>query len=235
MTPVGTFVRSVRSVWAITALLAGVLVLSTGIRFAMAQHQAAESTEPSDSYGELLAAAIRELFLSEQDSGAVDKMIEVRRNAIRDRKLTAREDPFPGWLAAQLLKGAMDGTLFVEDDDEISLRITWDMGDRENAYWYVASASILEHDGSRGVTNEPWLLWRYLGTMVTPDGPADRPWISDYKLSGVSHGDIVMFDLYCLPRDFVDSHIRLDPITAIEDDAARLVLRLPLPVILAGN
>lgn len=229
MNPDSTGANTAKSVHTVSYLLSGLLVLSIAVNVAMTRYQSTESTDPSDSYGELLAAAIRELFLGQPDTGAVDKIRGVRHHAIHDGKLATNEDPFPGWLAAQLIKRAIDGTLFIRDDNGVSLRITWDMGD--TAYWYVASVSVLKHDGSRAVTNGPWVLWRSLGIMVTPKGPDDKPWVTDYKLLKVSPGDIIVLDVFCLPRDFVDIVERLDPALATEDDAARLILRLSLPVI----
>lgn len=74
------------------------------------------------------------------------------------------------------------------------------------------------------------MLWGDYRAELTPSGPGDNPWVKEYALSSVSEGDIVEFDLYRLPREFVDSVVRLDPSAALAGDSAHLLLRLQLPV-----
>ncbi|HMN41195.1 MAG TPA: hypothetical protein PKE29_10145 [Phycisphaerales bacterium] len=186
----------------------------------------------TSSPGKLAASAIRALLAEHVESNAYQTMMSARHNIIKDGR-TPMQDSYLAWLAAKLVQQAAKGQLFVGGGDKISLRLTWDMGD--NAFWYVGRVSTIKPDGSKSGSGGPWVFWKYLGERVTPNGPDDKPSVSEYELPSVSEGDVIEFDLYRLPRNSVDIVERLDPVAAIGDNAAQIVLRLPLPVIVGTD
>ncbi|MBX3402130.1 MAG: hypothetical protein KF699_01835 [Phycisphaeraceae bacterium] len=190
----------------------------------MSQPAASSSVKP----GMLAASAIRELLSGKGVDDAFKSMMHERRKDLVNRS-APMQDSYSAWLAARLVQDAAMGRLFVSAGDRMALRITWDMGD--NTYWYIGSIVITKPDGSQHVAGGPWVLWKHLGEDVTPEGPGDEFWVSEYAIPSVSEGDVVELNLYRLPRDSVDIVERLDPVAAIGKDAARLIVRLPVPVI----
>jgi hypothetical protein len=181
-----------------------------------------------DPPGKLAASAINELFEGRSDGDAFKSMMRARRKKVADGNVPM-QDAYPAWLAAQLIREAGAGHLFVRAEDTVSLRLTWEIGD--DAFWYIGTVLTIKPDGSKVVAGGPWVLWKHLGELVTPKDPGDKPWVANYAMSSVSEGDVVEFDLYRLPRKSVDIVERLDPVAVIDGGAAQLLLRLHLPVI----
>jgi hypothetical protein len=214
-------------------LLCGPLLAALVITVTLAFAQPRVSPSPKhDPPGQLAASAVKELLDGRTDDHAFKSMMRERRKSLEGGDLLV-QDSYPPWLAARLIRQAAEGHLFVGASDNISLRLTWDMGD--DAFWYIGRVSAINPDGSKVVAGGPWVLWKHLGELVTPQGPEDKPWVAEYALSSVADGDVVEFDVYRLPRDSVDVVERLDPAAAIDADSAQLLLRLHLPVIVSDG
>ena len=211
--------------WRLQCLTLAVMPLS--VLLASSQPLAG-STPQCDRPGVLAAAAINELLDRDSGNEAFVSMMQQRRNSLADGNAPT-QDAYPAWLAAQLLQQAAAGELFVIINNSVALRTTWDQGDDQ--FWYICTVS---HGASWKPQNEkygPWVLWQHFGEWVTPAEPGDTPWAETYALASISHGDVVELEIYRVPRNYVDMVERLNPVSAIEDDAAWLLLRLQLPVI----
>lgn len=179
--------------------------------------------------GRIASSAIHELLTGQPEGQAFRSMMSQRRSVVTGKPPSA-QDPYMPWLSVRLAQNAAMGKLFVGTKDKVSLRVTWDMGDKE--FWYIGQVSTFKADGSRALVGGPWVLWKSLGALVTPNDPEHKPWISDYELPSISEGDIVELDVYRLPRKAADRAELLDPVAVIKNDTAKLLLRLPLPVVL---
>ncbi len=78
-------------------------------------------------------------------------------------------------------------------------------------------------------------MWKGLGALPTPRGPDDRPWEEKILLSSVEAGDIVQLDVYRVRRDQLDDEGEVAASHAVIGNAARLAIRIPLPVVIADS
>jgi len=174
--------------------------------------------------------ALRELFQKRANDAAIRELV-AQRSAIAAGGGTLRQDGFPSVLAGRLLQEAAAGTLFVESADKISLRLSWDYGDDQ--FWYVGVVSAERPDGTAFRASGPWVMWQFMGIMVTPNGPDDNPSLAHYALDSVSAGDVVQFYIYRLPRETITSRTDIDPVAVVDGGRGRMILRLSLPVIIS--
>lgn len=208
------------------------LAAPVAISLAFAASQPITSPSPQrEPPGKLAAAAITELLSGRIDGEAFTHMMG-QRHKEREAGGVSMQDSYPAWLATELVRRAAAGYLFVRDGEKrVALRVTWDMGD--TAFWYIARVSFIKSEGTKIVAGGPWLLWESLGSLVTPNGPDDKPWVAEYALSSGAEGDVVELDIFRLPRKRPDSPRSVDPSTAIGKESAQLLLRLQLPVIVS--
>lgn len=207
-------------------------VASAVISLAGAASQPTTSLSPQrEPPGRLAAAAIAELLKGRNDGGAFRNMV-AQRHKERQAAEASMQDSYPAWLAAELIRRAATGQLFVRDGDtRVALRVTWAFGD--NAFWYIGRASVIKADGGKVLTGGPWVLWEHLGELVTPRGPDDDPSVAKYVLPSVGEGDVVEMDIFRLPRKSADVAEALDPEAIVRRESTQLLLRLQLPVVIS--
>ncbi|MCC5787363.1 MAG: hypothetical protein JJU33_11755 [Phycisphaerales bacterium] len=158
------------------------------------------------------------------------KMMQSREVNI-PRGVEPWDDGYPLWLAAWLIRRAADGTLFVKHDGELSLWMPMIGGDA--VFWQIARVTRIHGSGEKCVVGGPWQIWRYYGHMVTPnlDEPPGAYAQVHYPLAGVSQGDLAELEIYRVSMVSFRSIDDKDLSRLIEDDSARLVLRLQVPVV----
>ncbi|MBL1217954.1 MAG: hypothetical protein D8M59_10720 [Planctomycetes bacterium] len=185
--------------------------------------------------GKLAAAAMKDLCTGSDRSIAVRDLCLARREIIEGPDWPKKSegipaDPYLPWLAAKLLHVAAAGELFIEDSNHVTLRVSTHIGD--DAYWYIGQIVSMYDKEDVQRTSGPWLLWENYGVEVTPNRLEDNPWIEDYPLVKVANDDIVMFELFRLPRNRAELASEIDVAATMTDGGAECVIRLPLPVVI---
>ena len=213
------FLRRVVGLMACLVVVLMIVATATGRR--QSEYDLVAGTSP----GTIAAAAIRKRLIGSDDKRAA-RFADMRSGT--GVRIDLKQDPYLPWLAADLIDRASTGQLFSSANDTVCFRTTWEMGDA--SFWYFAEITSCENEGEQPRRHGPWVLWKYLGERVTPDGPEDRPQLATYPLPGVAWGDIVVLDLYRADRDVIDDVLRIDPASLIKSGKAQLVLRLPIPV-----
>lgn len=188
------------------------------------------------SSGRVAAAAVSSMFRGPTANEPLYQLDVFRRGEPPGRSSPAAAadvdavDPYLAWLAAELMRQASNGELFVRVPSGTQLRFSDLIGDTR--YWYIAELHTPAADGRAATKVGPWLIWCHTANMVQLRGPDDRSWRSEYNLPGIVDGDLIVLDLYRVQRAGGDSSSDVNPQLAVRHPEARVSLRLHLPVVL---
>jgi hypothetical protein len=170
-----------------------------------------ESLRSGDT-GTLAARAMRERLDASEKKVAFDAMM-LSRQAIQSTSPIATNgigDPFVSWLAAHFIREASDQALFVKGVNGISLRV--DNAHQDPLFVYFAQVGIAVPEMGYRLRG-PWRLW----SKGHPE---------DFPVSNLADNDFATIEIYRTPK----SMSLQDPLLLINNDTAKLVLRIPVPV-----
>lgn len=178
--------------------------------------------------GDFAATAMAETLGGEEYGPKGRAMMQYRKEHTTSG--TSEADPYPAWLAAVLLRAALDGTLFVQCDDKICLRLPWIAADSN--YWYFGNVSVVASNHSLTTVLPPTALWRNFGAYVNSDSQVNEPVLLtfDYPLQSVESGDVLILDIHAIDRSlarYPDDIV----FERVVDAGRHHLLRLQLPVI----
>lgn len=145
-------------------------------------------------------------------------------------EIPLRYDPYVAYLTFEILNHAAKGALFAEYNDNVYIRPTCRIRDRNR--WYIAVVRANES----GVINKH-LLWPHCGTTIEPVYGEDSKEVlwRDSILPGIENGDIIDLSIYAIPRQPGQVPENIDVNVVVDSGDAVLAIRIPVPVIVNSN
>lgn len=220
--------------------LAIVIFASNASHLNVRGHVDTSIMEDQKKPGVLAAKAVIERLQTGSQQTAFGAMMGYRRSVVLHEKRPLIRDPYLPWLAAMFAQSASAGRLFVSEQGKIFLMTSFETGDSlahntVHTFYYLGVVTVFESDGASRMVADPWLLWKYLGSQITPSHPDDRPFEEKILLSSVAPGDLVQLDIYRVHRNKLADYDKSSVAKVISDGSASLVIRLPLPVVVPDD